>query len=323
MTNTRFRIRLIIEESGVILSLLIALFGLCLFFSITSPYFLTIKNILNFLSATAILGIMAAGLFVTMLMGQIDISQYAVLAFSTGVLAIVVRSGVAVSLSIIIALSIVLACGAVNGFSVAFLKINPIITTLGTMLIFRGLAYMITETKVLGVSGHFFSVIGSGRLLGIPISIYIMVFVFALVYVILKFTVYGKRIYAVGGNAEASYISGINVKMVRFWGMIVSAAAAGVAAITYVSQVGVAVPSAGTSALMNVITAVVLGGISLAGGKGSILGTLLGVLILAVLNNGMVLLSVQTFYQMMVRGAVLMLAVYVDTLQGGGFKIKG
>ena len=323
MTNTRSRIRLIVEESGVILSLIIALFALCLFFSITSPYFLTIKNILNFLSATAILGIMAAGLFVTMLMGQIDISQYAVLAFSTGVLAILVRSGMAVAPAVIIALGIVVACGAVNGFSVAFLKINPIITTLGTMLIFRGLAYMITETKVLGVSGHFFSVIGSGRLLGIPISIYIMVFVFALVYIILKFTVYGKRVYAVGGNAEASYISGINVKMVRFWGMIVSAAAAGIAAITYVSQVGVAVPSAGTAALMNVITAVVLGGISLAGGKGSILGTLIGVLLLAVLNNGMVLLSVQSFYQMMVRGAVLMLAVYVDTLQGGGFKIKG
>ena len=323
MTNTKFRFKLLLEESGVLASLVIALFALCLFFSITSPYFLTIKNILNFLSATAILGIMAAGLFVTMLMGQIDISQYAVLAFSTGVLAILVRSGMGAGSAIIIALLIVLGCGAVNGFSVAFLKINPIITTLGTMLIFRGFAFMITDTKVLGVSGDLFDVIGSGKFLGVPISIYIMVCVFAFVFVVLKYTVYGKRVYAVGGNAEASFISGINVRMVRFWGMIASAAAAGIAGITYVSRVGAAVPSAGTAALMDVITAVVLGGISLAGGKGSIVGTLFGVLILAVLNNGMVLLSVETFYQMMVRGAVLMIAVYVDTLQGGGFKVKG
>jgi ribose transport system permease protein len=309
-----------IDFSGEIISILIALIVICAFFSIASPYFLNIKNILNFTMNMAILGIMAAGLFVAMVIGEIDVSQYSILALSTAIMVILIRRGMNSGLAIVIAIGVSLLCGIVNGTLVAFLRINPIITTLGSMMVYRGIAFNITEAKAMGVTGTFFSAVGSGRMLGIPVSVYIMAAVYILVHVMLTYTAHGKRVYAVGGNPEASYISGIDVKNVRFWGLVISGATAGIAGLIFVSQVGATVPTAGQAGLMDVVTAVILGGISLSGGKGRIVGTLIGVLILAVLQNGMVLLSVQSYYQLIVKGCVILLAVFVDTLRGGGFK---
>lgn len=308
------------DFSGEIVSILIALIILCAFFSLTSPYFLTIKNILNFTMNTSILGIMAAGLFIAMVIGEIDVSQYSILALSTAIMVIFIRRGMNSGLAIVIAIVVALVCGMINGFSVAFLRINPIITTLGTMMIYRGIAFKITEAKALGVTGVFFSAVGSGRILGIPVSVYIMLGIYLLVHIMLTYTAHGKRVYAVGGNPEASFISGIDVRMVRFWGLVVSGAAAGLAGLIFVSQVGATVPTAGQGGLMDVITAVILGGISLSGGKGKVAGTLIGVLILAILSNGMVLLSVQSYYQAIVKGGVILMAVFVDSVRGGGFK---
>jgi ribose transport system permease protein len=269
---------------------------------------------------TSILGIMAAGLFIAMVIGEIDVSQYAILALSTAVMVILIRRGMPAGAAIPIAIGVALVCGVINGVSVAFLRINPIIATLATMMVYRGIAFKLTEAKALGVSGPFFDAIGSGRILGIPVSVYIMVGLYALVHVVLTYTAYGKRVYAVGGNSQAAYISGINVKMVRFWGLIVSALSAALAGLVFVAQVGATVPTAGEGGLMDVVTAVILGGISLSGGKGRIVGTLIGVLVLAMLANGMVLLSVQSYYQTIVKGIVIFLAVFVDTLRGGGYR---
>jgi ribose transport system permease protein len=309
-----------VDFSGEIVSILLALIILCAFFSLTSPYFLAIKNILNFTMNTSILGIMAAGLFIAMVIGEIDVSQYAILALSTAIMVILIRRGMNSGPAIAIAVGVALLCGVINGVSVAFLRINPIITTLATMMVYRGIAFKITEAKALGVEGAFFSAIGSGRILGIPVSVYIMIGVYLLVHIMLAYTAYGKRVYAVGGNPEASYISGINVRMVRFWGLVCSSAAAALAGLIFVGQVGATVPTAGEGGLMDVVTAVILGGISLSGGKGKVVGTLIGVLILAVLSNGMVLLSVQSYYQTIVKGIVIFLAVFVDSLRGGGYK---
>ena len=309
-----------LDFSGEIVSILIALIILCAFFSLTSPYFLTIRNILNFTMNTSILGIMAAGLFVAMVIGEMDVSQYSILALSTAIMVILIRRGMASGAAIAIAIGITLVCGIINGSLVAFLRINPIIATLGAMMIYRAIAFKITEARALGVTGRFFSAIGSGRLLGIPVSVYIMLGIYLLVFVMLTYTAHGKRVYAVGGNPEASYISGIDVKMVRFWGMVISAVAAGLGGIIFVSQVGATVPTAGEAGFLDVVTAVILGGISLSGGKGKIVGTLIGVLILAVLQNGMVLLSVQSYYQLIVKGGVILLAVFIDSVRGGGFK---
>ena len=308
-----------LDFSGEIFSIFLALIIMCVFFSFTSPYFFTIKNILNVTMNSSILGIMAAGLFISMVIGEIDVSQYSILALSTAVMAILIQSGTGIGLAITISMIVALICGAINGASVAFLRINPIITTLGTMLIYRAIAYKITEARAMGVEGDFFSAVG-GRFLGIPVSVYIMLSVYIIVYVALKYTAYGKRVYAVGGNPQASFISGIDIRMVRFWGMMISSMTAAIAGIIFVSQVGATVPTAGNTGLMDVVTAVILGGISLSGGKGKIEGTLIGVFILAVLSNGMVLLSVQSYYQMLVKGLVILLAVYVDSVRGGGFK---
>ena len=308
-----------LDFSGEIYSIFLALIIMCVFFSFTSPYFFTIKNILNVIMNSSILGIMAAGLFISMVIGEIDVSQYSVLALSTAVMAILIQSGTGIGVAITISMIVALICGAINGASVAFLRINPIITTLGTMLIYRAIAYKITEAKAMGVEGDFFSAVG-GRFLGIPVSVYIMLSVYIIVYVALKYTAYGKRVYAVGGNPQVSFISGIDIRMVRFWGMMISSMTAALAGIIFVSQVGATVPTAGNTGLMDVVTAVILGGISLSGGKGKIEGTLIGVFILAVLSNGMVLLSVQSYYQMLVKGLVILLAVYVDSVRGGGFK---
>jgi ribose transport system permease protein len=309
-----------LDVSGEIVSILIALVILCVFFSLTSPYFLTIKNILNFTMNTTILGIMAAGLFVSMVIGEIDVSQYSIVALSTGVMVILIRGGMKSVYAILISVAISVICGVINGSLVAYLRINPIITTLGAMMIYRGIAYKITQAKAMGVTGQFFTAVGSSRILGIPVSVYIMLGVFLLVHIALTYTAYGKRVYAVGGNPEASYISGINVRTVRFWGMVVSALAAALAGLVFVSQVGATVPTVGEAGLMDVVTAVVIGGLSLSGGKGKIVGTLIGVMILAVLQNGMVLLSVQSYYQIIVKGGVILLAVLVDSLRGGGYK---
>jgi ribose transport system permease protein len=309
-----------LDVSGEIVSILIALVILCLFFSLASPYFLTIKNILNFTMNTTILGIMAAGLFVSMVIGEIDVSQYSIVALSTGVMVILIRGGMKSVYAILISVAISVICGVINGSLVAYLRINPIITTLGAMMIYRGIAYKITQAKAMGVTGQFFTAVGSSRILGIPVSVYIMLGVFLLVHLALTYTAYGKRVYAVGGNPEASYISGINVRTVRFWGMVVSALAAALAGLVFVSQVGATVPTVGEAGLMDVVTAVVIGGLSLSGGKGKIVGTLIGVMILAVLQNGMVLLSVQSYYQIIVKGGVILLAVLVDSLRGGGYR---
>ncbi len=309
-----------VDFSGEIVSILIALVILCVFFSVTSPYFLSVKNIMNFTMNTSILGIMAAGLFIAMVIGEIDVSQYAILTLSTAIMVLLIRRGMQAGPAIAIAIGVALTCGVINGVSVAFLRINPIIATLATMMVYRGIAFKLTEAKVMGVSGAFFTAIGSGRILGIPVSVYIMVGLYLLVHVLLTYTAYGKRVYAVGGNPEASYISGISVRMVRFWGLVISAATAALAGLVFVGQVGATVPTAGEGGLMDVVTAVILGGISLSGGKGRIVGTLIGVLVLAILSNGMVLLSVQSYYQTIVKGIVIFLAVFVDTLRGGGYK---
>jgi len=309
-----------IDFSGEIVSIFIALILLCVFFSLASPYFLSIKNILNFTMNTSILGIMAAGLFIAMLIGEIDVSQYSILALSSGVMVVLIRRGANTGIAIVIAIGISLACGVINGSLVAFLRINPIITTLGAMMAYRGIAFLITEARALGVTGKFFSVVGLGRILGIPVSVYIMFGIYLLVHIMLTYTAHGKRVYAVGGNPEASYISGIDVKMVRFWGLVASGGAAGIAGLIFVSQIGATVPTAGQAGLLDVVTAVILGGISLSGGKGKIVGTLIGVLILAVLSNGMVLLSVQSYYQLIVKGGVILLAVFIDSVRGGGFR---
>lgn len=301
-------------------SLIIALIILIIVLSIMSPYFLTVKNFLNLGLAAAVIGIMAAGLTVSMLMGAFDLSQYATATLSAVVMASLIGTGIPVVLLVIIGIGVGVLCGLLNGALVTVFKISPIIATLGTMNILRALCYIITSSQILAIDNEVFNFIGRGYFIGIPMSLWIMVVVFVLIGYMLKCTSLGRKVYAVGANPNASYLAGINIKRVRMAGLVISAAAAAVAGIVSAAQVSSAIPASGVGQEMDIVTAVLVGGLSLSGGKGKITGTLLGLLILMIINNGLTLLSVQSYYQLLVRGIVLVLAVLIDSVRGGGYK---
>ena len=285
-----------------------------------SPFFLSIQNVLNMGLAGSVTGVMAAGLTISMVMGAFDLSQYAVATLSSVVCATLLMSGVPIWLCLLAALAVGLACGAFNGVMVTVFKINPIITTLGTQMIFRALCYIITSSKSLSTDNPAMNYLGRGYLLGIPVSLWILVIVYLVLAFIVKYTSFGRSVYAVGANSNASYLAGINIRRVRIGGLMVRSTCAAVAGILAACQVGASIPSNGVGAEMEITTAVLLGGLSLAGGKGKLSGTFLGLILLTVINNGLTLLSVQSYYQMLVRGVVLVLAVLIDSLRGGGYK---
>ena len=301
-------------------TLIIAIVVMCAIFTILSPVFLSLKNFINIGSYTSIMGVMATGLTLAMFLGGLDISQYSVAAFSGLFTAVLLQHEIPVGIVIPAVVAIGFAMGAVNSFIITKMKVNPIITTLGTSLIFRGAAFIMTKGRYLPIDHRVVNFIGRGRILMIPNVIWIMLITYAVFFYVLKYTVFGRNIYSVGGNASASYLSGINVNRVRFFAFAISGMMGAVAGFIMSAQMGAGLPTAGQGSELDVIVAVILGGVSLTGGKGKILGTLLGVLILGILANGMTLLSVQAYYQMLIRGLVLVVAVYLDTLRGGGYE---
>jgi putative xylitol transport system permease protein len=205
----------------------------------------------------------------------------------------------------------------VNGFLVTVVRINPFITTLGMLSLARGLASVFSNGLTIPVFDEGFAQLGEGVLAGIPIAVIVTLALFLFAWVVMRFTVYGRAMYAIGGNAEASSLAGLAVNRYRFIAYLLSGFSAGIAGVFLTARLYAAAPQAAQGYELSVIAAVVLGGTSLAGGKGTILGTFIGVLILATLNNGMTLLSLSTDYQQIIQGAVLLLAVGLDQLRVG------
>lgn len=308
------------REWGTQISLFLAFLAICAVFTVMSPFFLTGKNLTNIGHSMAIMGIMAAGLTVPMILGCMDVSQYSINALIGVTCVLFANFNVPIGLVLLYAVVGGTALGIINGTTVALLRINPIIATLSTGMVMRGFCYMLTEGKTLSVNDPEFKVLGRETFLGIPLSIIIMLGVFLVIYITLKHTAFGRKLFAVGGNPQAAFLSGINVKAIRFGGFMISGAAAGLAGFLLLSQLGAFQPNAGEATLMNVIAAVILGGLSLSGGKAKLIGTFLGVLILTVIQNGMNLLGVQSYYQTIVRGIIILVAVYLDVIRGGGYK---
>ncbi|MBC7812599.1 MAG: ABC transporter permease, partial [Burkholderiales bacterium] len=207
--------------------------------------------------------------------------------------------------------------GMVNGFLVTVVRINPFITTLGMMSLARGIASVLADGLTVPVYDETFVLLGEGTIGGVPILVIVPLILFALTWVIMRYTTYGRAMYAIGGNAEASALAGLPVNRYRFIAYMLSGLSAGIAGVFLTARLYTAAPQAAQGYELSVIAAVVLGGTSLAGGKGTIFGTLIGVLILATLNNGMSLLSLSTDYQQIIQGAVLLLAVGLDQLRYG------
>lgn len=300
----------IFQKSGALIGLIFLIAVL----SILSPNFLTVNNILNVLRQVSINALIAFGMTFVILTGGIDLSVGSILALAGALTGGLLAGGMDPLLAVLLGILIGFALGAINGIIITKGKVAPFIATLATMTIYRGLTLVYTDGRPITgfTESTFFNSIGRGYVLGIPIPVIIMIIIFIIAYFILRKTTFGKSVYAIGGNEEATRLSGIKVDRIKIIVYSISGALAALAGIILTSRLNSAQPTAGTSYELDAIAAVVLGGTSLSGGKGRIFGTLVGALIIGVLNNGLNLLDVSSFYQQVVKGGVILLAVLLD-----------
>lgn len=293
------------------------LIGLILFSAIVAvinPRFLSVANILNVFRQSSINAVIAIGMTFVILTGGIDLSVGSILAFCGAVSAAMLSSGMNPVLSLLVALVLGLFFGIVNGFLVSVMKLQAFIVTLVTMTFLRGATLVFTNGKPITVNdgGALFENIGGGYLFNIPIPIYITLILFVAGHYILTNTRFGRYTYAIGGNEEATKLSGIKVNNIKIWIYGISGILSALAGIITTSRLFSAQPTAGTGYELDAIAAVVLGGTSLAGGVGKITGTALGAIIIGVLGNALNLLDVSSYYQMMIKAAVILIAVLID-----------
>jgi ribose/xylose/arabinose/galactoside ABC-type transport system permease subunit len=309
------------QDNWNIIGLIVTLMLVMLIAGIVSPYFFTVRNFLNIGQSISIRGIIAIGLTIVLITGGLDLSIAAVAAVTGMAAASLINAQVSGELSALLALLIAGALGAINGAIIVKFRINPIIATLGSLLLFRGLAYVVSEGNNIVIGVNTWSFLGRGFFLGVPVSLLVFLALLILAYLFLRFTVTGNYIYAIGGNSEACRNSGIKVNRLRFGVYIFTAMLSGIAGLILMSQAGTATPVALNGAELDIIAAVLLGGISLSGGRGSLVGTFLGSLLIGVINNGLILAQVQIYWQMVARGILLIIAVTLDSFRrGGGYR---
>ncbi|QIQ21548.1 ribose ABC transporter permease [Zophobihabitans entericus] len=303
--------RWLIEQKSLITLLVLIIFVSCL-----SSNFFTINNLFNILQQTSINAIIAVGMTLVILTSGIDLTVGALFALTGAIAASIVGYDLSPFLAIAAALGLGAVLGVCTGTIVAKGKLQAFIATLVMMLILRGVTMVYTQGSpvTLGMSDNaeLFEWIGFGRILGVPVPIWIMALVFLFTWYLLKYTRLGRYIYALGGNEAATRLSGINVDRVKITVYAISGLLCALASTIEVARLSSAQPNAGMGYEMDAIAAVVLGGTSMSGGRGKIIGTLIGALILGFLNNGLNLLGVDAYYQMIVKGAVILLAVLVD-----------
>lgn len=299
------------------LSLLLALAVLVAIFGALRPdiFFLT-RNIENIGQGIAILGVLATAQTIVIISGGLDISVGAVVGLGTVCIALATEWTGSPALAIMFGIAVGAVAGFVNSLIITVGRVNAVIATLGTMAAFRGVAFIISDGQSISIFNPTFRVIGAGRFLGLQITIEVLILVVIAFHVLMRFTIVGRNIYAIGGNPVVARLAGLNVRAYQIGVYVLSGATAGLAGMLLAARTGSGQPISGSDGLeLQAITAAVLGGCALTGGKGTILGGLLGVLILGVLNNGMILTSVPTFYQMVARGALLIAAVLVAEQQ--------
>ena len=298
------------------LVLLLAFYVLLLLvFALLSPYFLTIGNLSTIGTNMAFIGLMAAAGTPLIIAGGLDLSVAAVAGLAGVLVALLAAFGLNIWLACLAALLVGSALGFGNGLIVTRLGLNPFIVTLGTMSIISGLAMVLTGglSKPLFIPA--FNWLGSGRVLGVPFPVLLTLVVFLLLWLVLARTPFGRHVYATGGNPEASALLGVPVRRVQMVFYALSGLSGAAAGIILAAMLGAAAPNAAGQHLLTIVAAIILGGTSLFGGRGSVWGTLIAVLILGTLANGLTLLNVSSFWQDVTRGVVLLLAVGLDQLR--------
>lgn len=285
---------------------------LVIILSLLSDSFLTARNILNVARQVSINAIIAAGMTFVILTGGIDLSVGSVLAFTGAVMAGLLSAGRPVAVAIAAGLGVGVVLGLVNGLVVSRGKVQPFIATLAMLTIARGATLVYTDGRPITGLPDSFVWLGAGELGSIPVPVLIMAVVFMACYFVLTQTVLGRYTYAIGGNEEAARLSGVNVAFYKTLVYVFSGVLTAISAIILTARLNSAQPTAGIAFELDAIAAVVLGGTTLAGGEGGIGGTLVGAFIIGVLNNGLNLLNVSSFYQQVVKGIVILLAVLLD-----------
>ncbi len=297
---------------GVNPGLLIALVGLFVALSILSPYFFAWANLLNIGKAGSIVGIAAVGETIVIISGGFDLSIGSVMAAAAMFSAWGVSAGIPLPIAFAGSLGIGLVVGAVNGTIISKARINPLITTLATLSIVRGISYVLSGGKDIVLTDPTWLWLGSGSVMGIPVIVIVLVATFVVFGAIMPRSLFGRYAYAIGSSARASRLAGVPVDRWRLAFYATCGVLAALSGLVTAGRVGYAQPSANAGIELDVITAVILGGTALTGGRGTLAGTLVGLLLVGVINNGLTLAGVPAFWQLIVKGVLLLAAVIYD-----------
>lgn len=282
------------------------------------PRFATTGNLMNIMIQVSINALIASGMTFVILSDGIDLSVGSVAAIAgivgTSVIKLFPDSGILMSVAVILLTAIVVGaiCGAVNGFSVAKLNVPPFIATLAMMNIARGLAYVVTDAKPIFGLPEKFSWVGLGKIGPVPVSILLMILVLAISYIVLSKTCFGRYIYAIGSNREVAKLTGINVFKTRFSVYIISGILAALAGLVLASKLQNGQATAAEGYELNAIAAVAMGGTSMSGGRGGILQTIVGLIVIGIINNALSLLGVSSYWQTVAMGVIILIAVVID-----------
>lgn len=311
--------RILLGDWGLVVLFIMAM----LVVSLLVPNFMTQRNMLGLLQSVVTIGIVACTMMFCLASRDFDLSVGSIVAF-TGMVAVMASNATG---SILLGLLAALACGTfvgfLNGTVIAKLKINALITTLATMQIVRGLALISSDGRAVGINDPGFYQLALSRFLGVPTPIWVMAVAFAIFGFLLNRTVFGRNTLAIGGNPEASRLAGVNVDWMRIWIFTLQGLVCAVAGILLASRITSGQPNAAIGLELAVISACVLGGVSLAGGRAAMTGVIVGVLIIGVAENVMNLLNIQAFYQYVVRGVILLIAVLLDNLRSRALGRRG
>ena len=303
--------RSILKNYGIIIAFIL----ICIALSITSPVFFTATNLINVIRQTSIYGIMAVGMTFIILTGGIDLSIGSILAIAGAVCAGMLKEGNSFTVVILATLAVGIGCGLINGLCITVGKITPFVATLGMMSIARGFTLIYTKGYPISGFSPEFRFIGGGYVGGWPVPIIIFLVVVVIAYVVLTQTRLGRYTYAIGGNEETVKLSGINAGFYKTLVYVIAGASAALSALILTARLNSAEPIAGLGYELDVIAAVVIGGTSLNGGRGSLWGTFIGALMIGVINNGMNLLDISPYFQLVVKGLLIIGAVLLDRLR--------
>lgn len=302
-----------VRDAGTLIGLVLIM----VVFAVLVPGFISERNLINILQQSSINACLALGMTLVIISGGIDLSVGPTAAIAAVISASLMVAGYPVPLAIAAGLAIGVVCGLVNGTLVAFVGLQPFIVTLGTLSTYRAVALIYTGgNPVLGLPQEFRSIF-NGSLAGIPNSVVIVAVVSLLAWVLLKKTPIGEYLLAVGGNEEASYVAGVPIALTKVTAYVISGTLAALASLILIGRLGAAEPILGNLWELDAIAAAAIGGASLMGGKGSVIGTILGAVILGSMRNGLTLMNVQAFYQLLATGLIILVAMMIDRLTRG------